>query len=57
MARGAADNQYREDEVIVDTIPDKKLADTGGPPFVSLAGVALLGAGLLLGRSVTRRAL
>ena len=51
MARGAADNQYREDEVIVDTIPDKKLADTGGPPFVSLAGVALLG------RSVTRRAL
>jgi hypothetical protein len=55
-ARGAADNQYRRDEVIVETIPKRKLADTSGPPLILLAGAALLSTGLLLSRSVIRRA-
>jgi hypothetical protein len=55
-ARGAADNQYRRDEVIVETIPKRKLADTSGPPLILLAGAALLlSTGLVLGRSVIRR--
>src|SRR5215208_256589 len=52
-ARGAPDNQYRRDEVIVETIPKRKLADTSGPPLILLAGAALLlSTGLVLGRSV-----
>ena len=54
---GAADRQYGRAEVIVETIPkDKKLADTGGSPLMLPAGALLLSAGLLLGRSVIRRA-
>jgi hypothetical protein len=56
-ARGAADPQYGRAEVIVKTIPGKgTLADTGGPPLILLAGAALLSTGLLLSRSVIRRA-
>ncbi len=52
---GAADNQYRQDEVIKGTIPDRRLPNTGGAPWIVPAGAILLGAGLLLGRSVIRR--
>jgi hypothetical protein len=52
---GAADNQYRQDEVIKGTIPDRRLANTGGAPWIVPAGVLLLSTGLLLGRSVIRR--
>ena len=54
---GAADNEYRQDEVITGTIPDRRLANTGGAPWIVPAGTLLLGAGLLLVRSVIRRAL
>ena len=55
--RGAADHQYGNDEVIRGTIPDRRLSNTGGSPLILPAGALLLGAGLLLGRSVIRRAL
>ena len=56
VARGAANRQYGDTEVIVKTIPDKgRLADTGGSPLILLAGAALLSTGLLVGRSVFRR--
>jgi hypothetical protein len=54
---GAADNQYRQDEVIRGTIPDRRLSNTGGSPLILPAGAVLLSTGLLLGRSVIRRAL
>jgi hypothetical protein len=56
--RGAADRQYGNDKVIVETIPDnnKKLANTGGAPLLLPAGALLLCTGLLVGRSVIRRA-
>jgi hypothetical protein len=55
--RGAADRQYGRDRVVVESIPGKKrLSDTGGAPLILSAGAMLLGAGLLLGRSVIRRA-
>jgi hypothetical protein len=50
----ASDNQYRKDEVIVETIPKKKLADTGGASLILPAGALLLSTGLLVGRSVFR---
>jgi hypothetical protein len=54
----AARRQYGDTEVIVKTIPDKgKLADTGGASLNLPAGALLLSMGLLLGRSVIRRAL
>jgi hypothetical protein len=54
----SADRQYGEDKIIVKTIPDKgKLADTGGASLNLPAGALLLSMGLLLGRSVIRRAL
>ena len=54
----AARRQYGDTEVIVKTIPDKgKLADTGGASLNLPAGALLLSTGLLLGRSVIRRAL
>jgi hypothetical protein len=50
--------QYGEDEIIAKSIPKRrKLSDTGGAPLILPAGALLLGAGLLLGRSVIRRAL
>ena len=52
---GAADNQYRQDEVIKGTIPDRRLANTGGAHLIVPAGALLLSAGLLLVRSVIRR--
>jgi hypothetical protein len=56
--RGAADHQYGNDEVIVESIPkEKKLANTGGSPLILPAGALLLSAGLLVGRSVIRRVL
>ena len=55
VARGAADNQYRKDEVIRGTIPDRRLSNTGGSPLILPAGALLLGTGLMLGRSVIRR--
>ena len=55
--RGAADHQYGNDEVIRGTIPDRRLSNTGGSPLILPASALLLGAGLLLGRSVIRRAL
>jgi hypothetical protein len=42
---------------IVKTIPKRKLADTGGASLIVPAGALLLSTGLLLGRSVIRRAL
>src|SRR5215207_2168976 len=55
--RGAADHQYNQAKVIRDTIPNNgTLANTGGAPLILLAGAALLSTGLLLGRSVIRRA-
>ena len=56
-SRGAADHQYGNDDVIKGTIPDRRLANTGGSPLILPAGALLLSAGLLLGRSVIRRAL
>jgi hypothetical protein len=54
----SADHQYGEDKIIVKTIPDKgKLADTGGASLNLPAGALLFSTGLLLGRSVIRRAL
>jgi Excalibur calcium-binding domain len=55
--RGAADHQYGNDDVIKGTIPDRRLSNTGGSPLIQPAGALLLGAGLLLGCSVIRRAL
>jgi RNA polymerase primary sigma factor len=56
--RGAADDQYGSDEVIVESIPkEKRLAKTGGSPLILPAGALLLSTGLLLGRSVIRRVL
>jgi hypothetical protein len=55
--RGAADHQYGNDDVIKGTIPDRRLSNTGGSPLILTAGALLLGTGLLLGRSVVRRAL
>jgi hypothetical protein len=55
--RGAADHQYGNDDVIKGTVPDRRLANTGGSPLILPAGALLLSAGLLLGRSVIRRAL
>jgi hypothetical protein len=55
--RGAADHQYGNDDVIKGTVPDRRLANTGGTPLILPAGALLLSAGLLLGRSVIRRAL
>ena len=53
----ASDNQYRKDEVIVETIPKRKLADTGGASLIlPAAGALLLSTGLLVGRSVFRHA-
>jgi len=49
--------QYAEEEVIRRTIPDRRLSNTGGSPLILPASALLLGAGLLLGRSVLRRAL
>jgi hypothetical protein len=54
---GAADHQYGNDDVIKGTIPDRRLANTGGSPLILPAGALLLSAGLLLGRSVIRGAL
>jgi hypothetical protein len=54
--RGAADHQYGNDDVMKGTIPDRRLSNTGGSPLILPAGALLLGAGLLLGRSVIRRA-
>jgi hypothetical protein len=55
---GSGQRQYGEDEVIVESIPrKKKLSDTGGASLILPAGALLLGAGLLLGRSVIRRGL
>jgi hypothetical protein len=54
---GAADHQYGNDDVIKGTIPDRRLANTGGSPLILPAGALLLSAGLLLGRSVIRCAL
>jgi hypothetical protein len=55
---GAADHQYGNDEVIVESIPkEKRLAKTGGTPLILLAGATLLSTGLLLGSSVIRRGL
>jgi hypothetical protein len=56
-SRGAADHQYGNDDVIKGTVPDRRLANTGGSPLILPAGALLLSAGLLLGRSVIRRAL
>jgi hypothetical protein len=56
-SRGAADHQYGNDDVIKGTIPDRRLANTGGSPLILPAGALLLSAGLLLGRSVIRGAL
>jgi hypothetical protein len=56
--RGAANRQYGRDEVIVETVPEKKrLSDTGGAPLILPAGALLLSTGLLVGRSVIRRVL
>jgi hypothetical protein len=52
---GAADQQYGQDEVIKGTFPKKRLANTGGAPWIVPAGVLLLSTGLLLGHSVIRR--
>jgi hypothetical protein len=52
---GAAVQQYGEDEVIKGTIPDRRLANTGGAHLIVPAGALLLSAGLLLVRSVIRR--
>jgi hypothetical protein len=49
--------QYAEEEVIRRTIPDRRLSNTGGSPLILSAGALLLSTGLLLGRSVIRRAL
>jgi hypothetical protein len=58
VSESPSDHQYGEEEVIVETIPKKKkLADTGGSALILPAGVLLLSAGLLLGRSVIRRVL
>jgi Domain of unknown function (DUF1996) len=59
--QNAAHIQYErtvDERVIKETIPDKgTLANTGGSPLILLACVVLLSTGLLLGRSVIRRAL
>jgi hypothetical protein len=54
---GAADHQYGNDDVIKGTIPDRRLSNTGGSPLILPAGALLLGAGVLIGRSVISRAL
>jgi hypothetical protein len=46
-----------DEAVIRRTIPDRRLSNTGGSPLILPAGALLLGTGLLLGRSVIRRAL
>jgi hypothetical protein len=56
-SRGAADHQYGNDDVIKGTIPDRRLANTGGSTLILPAGALLLSAGLLLGCSVIRGAL
>jgi Excalibur calcium-binding domain len=56
-SRGAADHQYGNDDVIKGTIPDRRLANTGGSTLILPAGALLLSAGVLLGRSVIRRIL
>ena len=56
-SRGAADHQYGNDDVIKGTIPDRRLSNTGGSPLILPAGAVLLSTGLLLGRSMIRRAL
>jgi hypothetical protein len=53
-SRGAADHQYGNDDVIKGTIPDRRLANTGGSTLILPAGALLLSAGLLLGCSVIR---
>jgi hypothetical protein len=53
--RSPGQRQYGRDEVIVESIPKKRnLSDTGGALLILPAGALLLGAGLLLGRSVIR---
>jgi hypothetical protein len=58
FGRGAANQQYErnvEERVIRETVPNKgRLAATGGTPLLPLAGIALLGTGLFVGRSVLR---
>jgi len=55
----AGQRQYGRNEVMVRTTPTKKrmLAGTVGAPLILPAGALLLGAGLLLERSVNRRGL
>ena len=56
--RSPGQRQYGEDEIIAKSIPKKrKLSNTGGAPLIVPAGAVLLSAGLLVGRSVIRRAL
>jgi hypothetical protein len=53
----AGRRQYGGDEIIAESIPKKKrLSDTGGTSLFLPAGALLLTTGLLLGRSVIRRA-
>jgi hypothetical protein len=47
FARGAANNQYRSERVVRETIPNKgRLAGTGGVPLTGAALLALASVGL-----------
>jgi uncharacterized repeat protein (TIGR01451 family) len=46
--------QCRESEVLADTIPNRRLPGTGGPPLALLAAGVLLVSGLVAGASVLR---
>src|SRR5919107_1090140 len=55
-----ADDQYRAGPVdnpkgvLPDTVVVRKVPDTGGPPYIALAAVALLSVALITGRAVLR---
>jgi hypothetical protein len=42
-------------DVVPDTVVGKRVPDTGGPPYIVLAAVALLSVALIAGRGILRR--
>src|SRR5829696_7565339 len=61
---GPSDDQYAgeppgdvdsPEDVVPDTTTDAEMPDTGGPPYLAMGALALLGASLIVGRGVLRR--